>query len=222
MSSNQFKDIRLKAQRGMLFETPIVTAQINKDATFISALRKTILEKKSQSPKGIQRSNIGGWHSDTDMLEWGGPAAQELVDRVITLSKKMSHFADTDIEAVKWKTQMWANVSEHGDFNQPHVHPGNIWSAVFYVDMGSETTQTGSSKSVGGEFYFEDPRFPMNSMLHPGFKMIGMDNKPQSVQPELHPNNGDILLFPSWLRHGVRPYTGTKQRISIAINLDVL
>ncbi|MDP7462577.1 MAG: putative 2OG-Fe(II) oxygenase, partial [Alphaproteobacteria bacterium] len=35
------------------------------------------------------------------------------------------------------------------------------------------------------------------------------------------PKAGRILMFPSWLSHAVRPYTGTRQRISIAFNLSV-
>jgi hypothetical protein len=29
-----------------------------------------------------------------------------------------------------------------------------------------------------------------------------------------------LFVFPSWLQHGVRPYKGTHERISIAINFS--
>jgi hypothetical protein len=29
------------------------------------------------------------------------------------------------------------------------------------------------------------------------------------------------VVFPSWLSHGVRPYRGTRERISIAINFSL-
>ena len=35
----------------------------------------------------------------------------------------------------------------------------------------------------------------------------------------IRPRAGLLVLFPSWLSHGVRPYAGTDVRISIALNL---
>ena len=33
------------------------------------------------------------------------------------------------------------------------------------------------------------------------------------------PKAGNLVMFPSWLSHGVRPYHGDDVRISIALNL---
>jgi hypothetical protein len=35
----------------------------------------------------------------------------------------------------------------------------------------------------------------------------------------VRPVPGTLVLFPSWLSHAVRPYTGDAVRISIALNL---
>ncbi|WP_081621166.1 TIGR02466 family protein [Hirschia maritima] len=220
MSVSEYSSMKLKAQRGMLFETPIVSAHLDNSDKFLTELKKVILEKRASDADGLKRSNIGGWHSDTDMMSWGGLAAKELSKKVIALTHRMSHFADAKAEKVKWNIQMWANITPKGGSNHIHVHPGNLWSAVLYVDMGGIDDIGDNTTGLGGEFYFEDPRFPTNSMHHPGFRVLGMDNKPQSVQPEIRPKRGDILMFPSWLKHGVRPYNGDKERISIAINLD--
>jgi len=32
---------------------------------------------------------------------------------------------------------------------------------------------------------------------------------------------GTAFVFPSWLSHGVRPYRGTRERISVAINFGL-
>ena len=220
MAQSEFSSMKLKAQRGMLFETPIVSAHLENSENFLADLKARILSKREIDNAGLKRSNIGGWHSDTDMMTWGGNAAKELSEKVIALTHRMSHFADTNAENIEWNIQMWANVTPKGGSNHIHVHPGNLWSAVLYVDMGGADENGDNIEGLGGEFYFEDPRFPTNSMHHPGFRVLGMDNKPQSVQPEIRPKRGDILMFPSWLKHGVRPYLGDKNRISIAINLD--
>ena len=101
--------------------------------------------------------------------------------------------------------------------NQPHAHPGNLWAAVRYLDMGDELE---SDEDVGGAFYVEDPRFPMAAMHNTAVRMIGVDGKPQQYEVELKLERGNIVVFPAWLRHGVRPYTGKRERISIAMNID--
>ena len=44
--------------------------------------------------------------------------------------------------------------------------------------------------------------------------------KPQQYEEELKLERGNIVVFPAWLRHGVRPYTGKRERISIAMIID--
>lgn len=37
----------------------------------------------------------------------------------------------------------------------------------------------------------------------------------------MQPKAGRLVMFPSWLLHQVRPYRGSRERISIAFNLTV-
>jgi uncharacterized protein (TIGR02466 family) len=37
----------------------------------------------------------------------------------------------------------------------------------------------------------------------------------------IYPRAGQLVLFPSWLSHAVRPYHGDRERISIAFNFSV-
>ena len=50
--------------------------------------------------------------------------------------------------------------------------------------------------------------------------MIGIDSQPQQYEVEFKLGRGNLVVFPAWLRHGVRPYTGKRERISIAMNID--
>ncbi len=112
---------------------------------------------------------------------------------------------------------MWANVTSTGGLNHVHAHPGNLWAAVLYLDMGDETD---SQEDVGGAFYIEDPRFPMAAMHNTSVRMIGIDSQPQQYEVDLKLARGNLVVFPAWLRHGVRPYTGKAGRVSIAMNID--
>ena len=112
---------------------------------------------------------------------------------------------------------MWANVTPPNGLNRMHAHPGKLWAAVLYVDMGRDPS---SQADEGGTFYVEDPRFPMAAMHNTGFRMRDVNGQPQTYQVELNLERGNIVVFPAWLRHGVRPYTGARERISIALNID--
>ncbi len=209
--------LRVRAAHTAMFETPILHGQVQDAAALNAALRETIVARRSADTAGIARSNIGGWHSATDMLGWGGDPARQVADLAIRMARRASHFEGRDPASVEWTLKMWANVSPPGALNTSHAHPGVLWAAVYYVDMG----QAPGDRDAGGELYFEDPRFPVTMMRLPGFRMIGTDGQPQANERRLPTRAGDLVLFPSWLRHGVRAHGGSGERISIAMNLDV-
>ena len=208
-----------KVQPLGLFETPLAYGNLTDGDALISELERLIRQRKDQSP-GLARSNIGGWHSDTDMLEWGGQPAQKLAQTAINIAKRMSHFQDSSVADREWLVRMWANVTPAGGLNHLHSHPGNLWAAVLYIDMGYENEQ--ESSNAGGRFYLEDPRFPMAAMRDTAFRMRGADGEPQQYQTEIELQRGNLIVFPAWLRHGVRPYTGKRERISVAMNIDAV
>jgi uncharacterized protein (TIGR02466 family) len=205
----------LKARAALLglFDTPVLHAQVTEPAETCAALAAAVRERRAEHA-GVDRSNVGGWHSATDMLDWGGEAAARVADLAIRLARRLSHFDGRDPADIEWSLRMWANVSPPGALNMSHAHPGVLWAAVFYVDMGD------AGEAGGGELYLEDPRFPLPQARMAGFRMIGSDGQPQAPDKRILTKAGDLVVFPAWLRHGVRPHGGTRERISIAMNLD--
>ena len=206
---------KVAAQHVGVFETPIAYCQINEGDQLLNELEQIVRERRRTEP-GVTRSNIGSWHSDTNMLEWGGAAAGRLAGSAIKICQKMSHFKQSSVADHDWVVRMWANVTPKGGLNHLHAHPGNLWAAVLYLDMGLEDAADASN----GAFYVEDPRFPMSAMHNTAFRMIGMDGNPQEFELEFKLQRSSLLVFPAWLRHGVRLYSGNRERISIAMNID--
>ena len=68
MKSNDYP-VRLKAQPLPLFETPIGFGELQNAEALMNDLATAIRRQKSVDP-GLKRSNEGGWHSTTDMLDW--------------------------------------------------------------------------------------------------------------------------------------------------------
>lgn len=170
---------KVAAQQVGIFETPIAYCQINEGEAFLQELESRVLERLHNAP-GLNRSNVGGWHSDTNMLQWGGPAADRLARSAIKICKKMSQFNESSVEDYDWTVRMWANVTPKGGLNSLHAHPGNLWAAVLYLDMGLDADMDASN----GAFYVEDPRFPMSAMHNTAFRMVGVDGKSQEFELE--------------------------------------
>ncbi|WP_404336316.1 TIGR02466 family protein [Sphingomonas sp. MMS12-HWE2-04] len=211
-----FDAIRMQAAQIGLFETPILHGRLTGGETLTAQLAQAIRARRDAADS-LARSNVGGWHSATDMLDWGGPAAAKLADFAVKTAIRMSHFDGRDARSLNWEVKMWANISPPGALNMSHAHPGVLWAAVYYVDMGTPP----SGDDAGGELFFEDPRFPVPLMRMPGFRMLGIDGQPQVNERRWPTQAGDLVLFPAWLRHGVRPHAGAGERISVAMNIDV-
>ncbi|MBH5322476.1 2OG-Fe(II) oxygenase family protein [Aurantiacibacter sediminis] len=200
-----------------LFATPFIIDRLQSEAG-IAMLRDAVDAEMMRDRQGVSISNIGGWHSNTNMLEWGGEAAKALVFKAMTMADEASvDIKSPDASRFGWHPELWANVSQKGDANQYHTHPGSYWSAVAYVDDGYESD---ADPQLGGELQLLDPRSPMVQMAAPDLRMKGADGAPQSHEISIRPQTGMIVMFPSWLQHAVRPFKGEGTRISIAINLS--
>jgi len=217
MKELQSYDVKVKAQQLGLFETPVVYSELQGAEQLMADLESAIRDKQ-KIDTGVKRSNVGSWHSDTDMLDWGGAAAKQLENSAISVAKRMSHFLGGSADDLDWSVRMWANVTPRGGLNHIHAHPGNLWAAVLYLDMGKSS----DDDDVGGNFYLEDPRFPMCAMRETALRMVGMNGQPQQYEVDFKLLRGNLIVFPAWLRHGVRPYTGSRERISVAMNIDAV
>lgn len=102
-------------------------------------------------------------------------------------------------------TGCWANINPAGGFHPPHIHPNNLVSGVYYL-------QTPPSADA---IVFHDPR-PQAHLLQPVTTRSVPENQAE-IQIEAKP--GRMLLFPSWLRHSVRPNHGNEERVSISFNV---
>lgn len=216
-TKNDPEQIKVEAHHVGLFETPMAYCKLKNGEQLMRDLENSIREKRKQD-EGVKRSNIGSWHSATDMLDWAGESAEKLAETSVNICKRLSHFQESSPDGYEWLVRMWANVTPSGGLNHLHSHPGNLWAAVLYLDMGDDTADP--EASVGGNFYVEDPRFPTIAMKDTAFRLVAADGKPQAYETELKLERGSLVVFPAWLRHGVRVYTGKRERISIAMNID--
>lgn len=101
----------------------------------------------------------------------------------------------------------WLNLFQKGNYEMPHNHYGSFISGVYYV----------SSNERCSKFYFED-HIETRKMWYEYHKQF-QTNDTQAIK--YSPVEGRMLLFPSWLIHGVLPNEAETERVSLAFNLVI-
>ncbi|MBN9588363.1 MAG: hypothetical protein J0G99_05075 [Alphaproteobacteria bacterium] len=103
---------------------------------------------------------------------------------------------------------LWINVMNRGAIHVPHIHPHSAISGTYYV-----TVPPGS-----GAIRFEDPRLSMMMAAPPRKKNARPENR---VFVDVTPRPGMLLLWESWLRHGVEVSGAKAPRISASFNYRI-
>jgi uncharacterized protein (TIGR02466 family) len=199
-----------------LFATPLVIATMPGADALNAELKRVILAREAAN-ESVQRSNHGGWQSSWDLHEWGGAPVQKVLGFVRTIVDDVTVDRAGKRHDIAWRVNSWANVNRRGHGNQFHTHPGALWSATYYVDDGGVS----ADPSLGGEFEIQDPRGVAPVMYAPYLTFRGPDGAALGEAQRLTPRTGVCVVFPSWLSHGVRPYRGERERISIAFNFSL-
>jgi len=196
------------ARFGNLFASPLL-AHVWADGSELNAqLKDSILEHARRNP-GRELTNVGGWHSETGRLEFCGHAGERLIGHMRDMTEEATlrlyaEFAKPRA-SLNWTLNAWANINGPGDFNKVHTHPGSTWSGVYYVDPGSSDPDAESTP-----LHLSDPCPSRTNIFFPELSTSNVLIKPEP---------GLMILFPSYVPHGVLPHRGDRARISIAFNV---
>jgi uncharacterized protein (TIGR02466 family) len=100
---------------------------------------------------------------------------------------------------------LWVSVLKPGAGHSGHVHPHSVLSGTTYVSI---------PKGAGG-LRLEDPRLPLMMAAPPR-----RDDAPEASRTfvMLEPQEGDVFIWESWLRHEVMPGSARAPRISLSFN----
>ena len=194
------------------FGTPISLRTLATAEVLNRGLERAIL-MRAERGEANRISNVGGWQSLSDLLDWPEPEIKLLTQEVDRAIQQISALPSVlqpragKPGPVKYTAYGWANVNRSGHYNMLHLHPGNHWSVVYYVAAGKPNPDT----PMNGRIELRDPRPAAVFAKMPGFTC----GQPLLIRPE----PGMMLVFPAWIEHCVHPYFGEGPRISIAINV---
>jgi uncharacterized protein (TIGR02466 family) len=194
----------------LAFGTPLSTYLWPNSEALNKALADVILQKE-RADRGVKMSNVGGWHSRSDLFQWNADCVRTLRDRAIASTQEMTWLVVTGgvPRKVSLQTECWANISRRGHYNSVHDHPGMTWSGVYYVSAG----KADNNDPANGRLELLDPRV--------GVSVFGREEGFLGGRYFIEPLPGLMVIFPSWLKHMVHPFIGSGERISIAFNVRV-
>ena len=111
---------------------------------------------------------------------------------------------DTDLAGLRI-TQSWLNKTKPGEYHHPHFHTNSYISAVLYIKCLPNDGINFDNRMYG---MFNNIEFPIKKTTQWNARSTGVDVE-----------EGDLLLFPSWITHFVNVNeTENKERISLAFN----
>ena len=191
----------------ILFATRLYKARIAAP----ESLGKTCLGVAAEDKAGQRWSREHGYDGYTSYASLNDlPRRATLFDDLEQkIARHVSAFArelQFDLGRGKLKLDsLWINVMNKGAIHAPHIHPHSVISGTYYV----------TAPEASGVLRFEDPRLGL---------MMAAPPKKQNARPEnqsfvsVTPKAGMLLLWESWLRHGVEPNAAKSPRISISFN----
>lgn len=192
-----------------LFATPIFQFKVKDYEKLNSDLSKYIYDLYEKDNDGIQRSNVNGWHSQNFKIE-KDTAPHNFIKSI------RGYVKDVISEGFGWKyspekvgiTEIWAIINKKNTFNQIHNHPNTYLSGAYYVKAPKEC----------GDIQFHEPN-EVKRFRHP---VIEKKNELNSSGFSIKAEEGNLLIFPSYLYHSVGKNLSSEDRIVISFNVDII
>ncbi len=180
---------------------------INRDTfTVIRSLKEQYInDRKENEALSGTITTYGGYQTSKKMMFLNRPesAVRTLRDQVILpgVERYLAKVYGEQIREVRTRLVSWANILSAGDWQAPHMHPthDNLASGVYYVEVPEKPKPQGCIE-------FLNP--------HPAAHYHAI-----SLTRRLHPDTGDLILFPPYYIHYVYPFRGEGERAIVAFDV---
>lgn len=197
----------MSGHRNDWFPTPVWQFKVENYEQINQKLLQTIYDEHRRDSKGEKWSNVLGWHSVDNLHQRDG--FEDFTNIVKNNVMDPASFLNWDLKKFTVNiTTCWATINNKFASNSVHNHPNSILSGVYYVK---------APKNCGGVF-FSDPR-PAAQVLVPPVTKFNLWTFPRVT---CKPYEGVMLMFPSWLLHGVETSLSAEDRVSLSFNIGMV
>ena len=113
---------------------------------------------------------------------------------------KLGYVSEFDIST------SWCTESSKGDFSAAHNHKNSWFSAVYYYGDYDENS---------GKFFIQNPLSDLTGFMD----RVNHYNKFNRGETVIPPQKKHMIIFPSYLKHGISPHKSDLTRYSLAMNI---
>ena len=202
-----------------MFAVPFAFGQYAAHAPLNAALKRLVfsLEKTGAvNPRPFTQRNSQVFESHFNLFRESDPAIQELNafcwDQMLNVIGQLNGYDVPTIKRLEIYNDCWFHISRRGGFFGLHNHPNASWSGVYCVDPG----QHDAGKPNSGLLSFVNPMLMTSMHIDAGVAKIPLPYGNQIASVRLAA--GELVIFPSWVLHDVKPFEGEGERITIAFN----
>ena len=161
--------------------------------------------QKKLHPKGILRSNYGGWHSPIYKIEDNNPISKYLKkglgNSVFIMLKKN----------VAVKISYWIMINNPNSYNTNHTHPNSHLSGVFWIKAPKKSGELKFISPTCFESYGENKSY---------LEQFTKDTNAFEAY-RYTPTEGVMVTFPSHIAHEVRRNESKNDRIAVSYNINL-
>ena len=204
-----------KLKVAQYFPTLVFSLDVPGSEILNAHLIEAIYAERERDGTGVRKSNfpeLGSWHSHVKLhkdVTFAG-----LVQHVDGVAAMMCRELGYHRSYRLGIGTMWSIINPPGSSNRAHIHPGCLWSGVYYVQAPGNS----------GRIEFIDPR--TQNLMSPA-EYIPDTKRPRIcwTKVQFKPVAGRMLIFPSWLYHSVNPNRSRAKgkdadRIIVSFNLS--
>ncbi|HEX2862725.1 MAG TPA: putative 2OG-Fe(II) oxygenase [Lacunisphaera sp.] len=203
------------------FAVPFGFAQFENCATLNEELRALFLEREKEgvkyaNPRPFTQRNRQVYESNFQLFRSPEPCIQKLKSfcwsNLLGMIAELSGYDAATMRRMLIYNDCWFHVTRRGGFFGLHNHPMASWSGVYCVDPGKHDA--------------DKPDSGMLTFLNPStFSAMYQDAATASLRGPFGSGiryvkfePGQLVLFPSWVLHDVKPFEGDGERITVAFN----
>ncbi|MAT92715.1 MAG: hypothetical protein CME59_08945 [Halioglobus sp.] len=175
------------------FATPIAVKHYPKASEINDALHRIILSMSREAPSDdAGRAHVGGWYSRGGFLARKEPEVTQLQGFFSrSLRKYLAGVVSEEFaQAAKINLHTWVALTQAREYQPPHVHAKSHISGVYYVNVPDCPQPQGDLEFIT----------PVGEQELDFFASIS------ATSYKVRPRPGDLVLFPSYLRHYTHPF----------------
>ena len=161
--------------------------------------------EKKQNPKGLKRSNRGGWHSRIYNINEDNLISEHL-------KKGLGKSVFTTLkQTLQVNVSYWIMINSPNTYNSSHTHPNSHLSGVFWIN---------APKNSGDLKFINPSNFEAYVELHCYVNQFKLDTNVYESYIYT-PTAGKMVTFPSYVIHEVLDNKSNEDRIAVSYNVTL-